>query len=118
MQEGLWSTVCRDTLLREARVQVDTRESQVRTHDSPLEGSPPAYRHCFCATCDSALPLVWDQLPFVEVPVSSLDAPVESRSAYQMFECQLLEWISETNEIRWYERGAPPRDKVVRAVLR
>lgn len=93
-------------------------ESQVRTYDAPLEDSPPAYRHSFCASCGSALPLVWDQLSFVEVPVSSLDAPVESRPAYQMFGCQRLEWINDTNEICWYERSAPPRAKVVRAVLR
>ena len=92
-------------------------EARVRTYDAPLEESPPAYRHSFCATCGSALPLVWDQLPFVEVPASSLDAAVGSRPVYQMFECQRLEWIGETSGLRWYERGAPLSDKVVRAVL-
>src|SRR5262245_36082630 len=48
--------------------------ARVKTYDAPLEESPPAYRHCFCGRCGSALPLVWDDLPFVEVPVSSLDA--------------------------------------------
>jgi len=92
-------------------------EEQVRTYDAPLEESPPAYRHSFCATCGSALPLVWDRLPFVEVPASSLDAAVDSRPVYQMFECQRLEWIGEANELRWYERGAPPTDRVVRSLL-
>jgi len=89
----------------------------VRTYDAPLEDSPPPYRHSFCATCGSALPLVWQKLPFVEVPASSLDVAVDSRPAYQMFACQRLEWIGEATELRWYERGAPLSAKVVRAVL-
>lgn len=91
-------------------------EDCVTTWDAPLEESPPAYRHSFCGRCGSALPLVWDRLPFAEVPVASLDAPVESRPAYQMFECQRLAWIGETSGLRWYERGAPPAEKVVRAL--
>jgi hypothetical protein len=92
-------------------------KARVTTYDAPLEELPPAYRHSFCATCGSALPLMWDQLPFVEVPASSLDAAVGSRPAYQMFECQRLEWIEDTSGLRWYERGAPLSDKVVREVL-
>jgi hypothetical protein len=92
-------------------------EARVKTYDALLEESPPAYRHSFCRTCGSALPLVWDQLPFVEVPVSSLDVVVDSRPAYQMYECQSLDWIGETSRLRWYDRGAPPREKVVREVL-
>jgi len=92
-------------------------EGGVRTYDAPVEHAPPAYRHSFCATCGSPLPRVWDQLPFVEVPASSLDAAVASRPAYQMFGVQRLEWIGETNGLRAFERAAPPGDKVVRAVL-
>ena len=92
-------------------------EASVRAYDAPLEESPPAYRHSFCATCGSPLPLVWERLPFVEVPASSLDAVIDSRPAYQMFGCQRLEWIGEAHGLRWYERGAPLNEKVVRAVL-
>jgi len=92
-------------------------EGGVRSYDAPVELSPPAYRHSFCATCGSPLPLIWDQLPFVEVPASSLDAAVASRPAYQMFGVQRLEWIGDTNRLRWFERAAPLGDKVVRAVL-
>jgi len=42
-------------------------EAFVRTYDAPIEESPPAYRHSFCGTCGSTLPLVWARLPFVEV---------------------------------------------------
>jgi hypothetical protein len=92
-------------------------EARVRTYDAPIEESPPAYRHSFCVTCGSALPLVWETLPFVEVPVSSLDEAVNARPAYQMFACQRLGWIGEASGLRWYDRGAPLGDKVVRAVL-
>jgi hypothetical protein len=92
-------------------------QASARTYDAPVEESPPAYRHSFCERCGSALPLVWDELPFVEVPVSSLDEMVDSQPAYQMFECQRFGWIDEANGLRWYERGAPLSEKVVRVVL-
>lgn len=91
-------------------------ENRVVTYDAPLEESPPAYRHSFCARCGSALPLLWGSLPFVEVPASSLDAAVDRRPVYQMYGCQRLPWIDDIHGLRWYERGAPLREKVLRAL--
>ena len=93
-------------------------EGCVTTYDAPLEQSPPAYRHSFCRRCGSALPLVWDDLPFVEVPVSSLDGDADARPVYQMFESQRLPWMGDMSRVRWYERGAPRNEKVVGPLLR
>lgn len=92
-------------------------EELVTTFDAPLEQSPPAYRHSFCRRCGAPLPLVWEELPFVEMPAASLDSAPRSRPAYQMFECQRLDWIQEAHSLRWFERAAPLAEKVVRAVL-
>ncbi len=92
-------------------------EGHVVTYDSPLEESPPAYRHSFCRRCGSALPLVWDRLPLVEVPASSLNDAPTLRPAYQMFECQRVSWLGETSGLRGYERSAPMTEKVVQALL-
>ena len=92
-------------------------EEFVTTYDAPLEESPPAYRHSFCKRCGSPLPLAWSALPFVEVPVASLDDPVSARPVYQMFECHRIDWISNTSQLRWFERGAPLSEKVLRALL-
>jgi hypothetical protein len=92
-------------------------EEQVASYDAPQEDSPPAYRHSFCRRCGSPLPLVWSALPIVEVPVASLDACPSPTPAYQMFGCQRLGWIVETQDLPWYERAAPLREKVVQALL-
>ena len=92
-------------------------EELITSFDAPLEDSPPAYRHTFCRSCGSLLPLLWDQLPLVEVPVALLDEPVDARPAYQMFETQSLAWSGTIHALRWYERGAPLRDKVVHTLL-
>lgn len=92
-------------------------EALVTSYDAPLEESPPAYRHSFCARCGSALPLVWNRLPIVEVPVASLDDGVEGRPAYQMFETQRSSWLGSTDDLRGYACGAPFPEKVVQALL-
>jgi len=92
-------------------------EELVATYDAPLEDSPPAYRHSFCTRCGAPLPLVWSELPFVEVPVASLDQEVSSQPVYQMFECQRVRWIAQTTGLRWYERAAPLDEKVIQALL-
>jgi hypothetical protein len=92
-------------------------EALVTSYDAPLQESPPAYRHSFCARCGSALPLLWDELPIVEVPVASLDDAVEGRPAYQMFESQRSSWLGSTDTLRSYACGAPLREKVVQALL-
>ena len=89
---------------------------RVTSYDAPLEESPPAYRHSFCTRCGSALPLVWDRLPIVEVPVASLDDAVDTRPAYQMYESQRAAWLGSTDGVRGYERGAPLGEKVVQAL--
>ncbi len=92
-------------------------EGQVGTYDAPLEDSAPAYRHSFCRRCGSPLPLVWESLPFVELPVACLEDQVPSRPAYQMFESQRLTWIESVGGLRWHVRGAPLREKVVASLL-
>lgn len=94
-----------------------TGEELVTSWDAPIEESPPAYRHSFCRRCGSGLPLRWEALPFVEVPVALLDAPIAAQPRYQMFECQRLAWIGEAHRLRWYERASPFVEKVLQEIL-
>jgi len=91
-------------------------EALVATWDAPLEDSPPAYRHSFCRRCGSPLPLLWDDLPIVELPVVTLDEPVSARPAYRMFTDQRVDWVDEAHRLRGYERGAPLREKVFQSL--
>lgn len=93
-------------------------ERRVTTWDAPVEQSPPAYRHSFCARCGSPLPLVWDALPFVEVPVTSLDEPPAAGPSYQQFSSQCLAWVGDISGVQAYERAAPLREKVLFPLLR
>jgi hypothetical protein len=34
-----------------------------------------------------------------------------------VFECQRLTWIPQAHGLPWYERAAPPQDKVVQALF-
>lgn len=86
-------------------------------YDAPLEASPPAYRHSFCTRCGSPLPLAWDAMPFVEVPVASLDDPPPLRPAYQQFAAQCLRWVDGVPALPRHERAAPPAVKVLRALF-
>jgi hypothetical protein len=92
-------------------------EARVTTYDAAVQQSPPAYRHSFCARCGSALPLVWDALPFVEVPVACLDEPVAAGPSYQQFSLQRLAWVGDVGDLRAYEHAAPLREKVLRALV-
>jgi len=88
-------------------------EDHITRFDAPLEEASPAYRHSFCRRCGSPLPLLWEDLPFVEVPVAILDDEVSSKPVYQMFDCQRLEWIRSTSGIPWHDRAAPLKEKVL-----
>lgn len=92
-------------------------EECVTTWDAPVEESPPAYRHSFCQRCGSPLPLTWEALPFVEIPVASIDEALGSRPIYQMFESQCIEWAKDTSRIPFHEGAAPLEDKVFRKLF-
>jgi hypothetical protein len=92
-------------------------ESAVTTFDLPIVESPPAYRHSFCSKCGSALPLVWKDLPFVEVPIAALDEELPVEPEYQMFDCQRLEWTRRLDRLRAYDQGAPFAEKVIRTLF-
>jgi hypothetical protein len=89
----------------------------VAVYDAPLESAPPAYRHSFCRRCGAPLPIVPDGLPFVEVPVASLDEAPATAPAYQQFASQRLGWIDAAAVLPRHERAAPRAHKVLRALF-
>src|SRR6266478_5531882 len=43
-------------------------QDMISVYDAPLREKPPAYRHSFCRSCGSPLPIVREETPTVEVP--------------------------------------------------
>jgi len=90
---------------------------RVTTWDAPIESRPPAYRHSFCQCCGSPLPLIFDDFGLVEIPVSSFDAPIDGRPAYQMYESQRAPWSANVEQAPWHAEGAPLADKVLQVLF-
>jgi hypothetical protein len=92
-------------------------QHDVTTWDAPIEQSPPAYRHSFCRSCGSPLPLLFEAFGLVEVPVASLEEPVEGQPAYRMYESQRAPWSTRLEELSWHREAAPITEKVVRVLF-
>lgn len=94
---------------------------QVRQWDAPLERTPPAYRHCFCARCGGALPITWDDAPdgsLVEIPASVLDRDTPCDApAYHIFVARKAPWHVIADRLPRHVAG-PPRDVHVARRLR
>ena len=88
------------------------------TYDAPLEETPPAYRHCFCDTCGSPLPLSWDGFPLVEIPAALLEDAGASRPAYHMFVAQKAPWHEIADGLPRHDRASPPSEKVIQPLLK
>ncbi|MGH0029604.1 MAG: GFA family protein [Myxococcota bacterium] len=96
-------------------------EDAVTTFDAPLRHRPPAYRHCFCATCGSPAPLSWPDLPFVEIPAGLFDAgddDPQGRPAYHQFVTQKAPWHEIADALPRHDAGAPLDRKVLGSILR
>jgi hypothetical protein len=89
----------------------------VRSYDAPIVDSPPAYRHCFCERCGAPLPLLWEGVPLVEIPVACLDGDVAARPSYQMFRSQRAEWSVPSAKIPWHDGPVPLGQKVLQSLL-
>lgn len=93
-------------------------EERVETWDAPLEESPPAYRHCFCRTCGSPLPIAWDAFPLVEIPAASLDDVGGARPAYHMFVTQKAPWHAISGDLPQHPLAGPLAGKVLQPLLK
>jgi hypothetical protein len=93
-------------------------EDRVAVYDAPLRDRPPAYRHCFCRVCGSPAPLLWEELPFVEIPVALLDAPPGGPPAYHQYVAQRAPWHAILDALARHEEAAPLAEKVLRDLLR
>ncbi len=92
-------------------------ERSVATFDAPVESRPPAYRHCFCRTCGSPLPLVLEGLPLVELPAATFDDAIEARPRYHMFVAQKSEWLEIADSLERHHGPSPFSGKVLRTLL-
>jgi hypothetical protein len=89
----------------------------VKVYDAPLRERPPRYRHVFCDTCGSPLPICREEFGFVEVPVGTLTDGANSPLAYEIFTAQRLPWVSALGHVPQFTRAAPRGEEVVRALF-
>lgn len=92
-------------------------EADVATWDAPLRESPPAYRHSFCRRCGSPAPLLWDELPFVEISATLFDEGPAGRPAYHQFVTQKATWCEIADGSPRFDAAAPFGRKVLKQIL-
>ncbi len=89
----------------------------VKVYDAPLRERPPQYRHAFCNSCGSPLPICREEFGFVEIPVGALSDGISSALAYEIFAGQRLQWVSALGHVRQFDKAALHGEEVIRKLL-
>ena len=87
-------------------------EELVVHYDAPLRQGPPAYRHSFCRTCGSPLPIVREGLPVVEIPAGLIDGDPGCRPQYHQFTKQKALWFEITDRLPQHAAGVAADQRV------
>lgn len=89
----------------------------VKVYNAPLRERPPQYRHVFCETCGSPLPICREEFAFVEIPVGTLTGETNAPLAYEIFAAQKLPWVSALDHVRQFAQAAPHGEEIVRELF-
>src|SRR5437870_1673937 len=82
-------------------------EDLIRVHDLPLQKEPPAYRHVFCGTCGSPLPIAMDRFGVVEIPAGTLDDDPVTRPMRHIFTGKKAAWFEITDGLPQHSEHVP-----------
>jgi hypothetical protein len=88
-------------------------ESLVTTYAAPIRQQPPAYRHVFCRTCGSALPIVNRDSGYAEIPAGVMDQDPGCRPVRHIFTRLKAPWSEITDGLPAHEGHAPATEHVV-----
>ena len=83
----------------------------IRTYQTPVRETPPAYCTNFCVRCGSPLPNLFDDPSLVEVPAGLLDDDPQVRPDRHIFVDAKSPWFNIAD-------GLPQLDRKALAVLR
>lgn len=84
----------------------------VAVFDLPVRDRPPPYRHSFCRTCGSPLPIVHDGMPFVEIPAGLVGDACDARPVDQIFVQQKAAWWRIDPELPSYDVQPPSEVRI------
>ena len=87
-------------------------------YDAPLLESPPAYRHVFCPTCGSPLPIESGSLGVVEIPAGSLDCDPGVRPLRHVHTSSAAPWDRLDDDLPQFAANVPHREHLIAALLR
>ena len=86
-------------------------EALIRQFDAPIREKPPAYRHVFCATCGSSLPI--EKFGVVEIPASTVDGDPGSRPLRHIYTRVKATWFDIRDELPQYDAHVPRSEHLV-----
>jgi hypothetical protein len=89
----------------------------VKVYDAPLRERPPQYRHVFCETCGSPLPICREEFDFVEIPVGTLAEEPNAPLAYEIFTAQRLSWVTALGHVHQFAQAASHGEEIVRELF-
>src|SRR5262245_23989430 len=89
-------------------------EERVRVYEAPLLREPPPYRHAFCGTCGSPLPVRLEGTGFVVFHAGVLDGQPETRPFRHIFVAQNPAWHTITDGLPQFEQHAPASERLPR----
>lgn len=88
-------------------------EELVTVYDAPIRNQPPAYRHVFCATCGSPLPIVRMERGIAEIPAGVVDGDPGSRPLRHIFTALKAAWFEISDGLPQHDGPVPAGEHVV-----
>jgi hypothetical protein len=89
-------------------------EELIEVFDAPIREQPPAYRHPFCRSCGSPLPIDRSQFGFMEVPAGLMDDDPGCRPRQHIYVGAKAPWFTIADAKPQHEQHAPPEQSVLR----
>jgi hypothetical protein len=89
-------------------------EELVTVYEAPLLREPPPYRHAFCRTCGSPLPVALEGTDFVVLNAGVLDDDPGSRPVRHIFVEQNPAWHDIADSIPQFSEHAPRGQRLPR----
>jgi hypothetical protein len=86
----------------------------VTVFEAPLLREPPPYRHAFCRSCGSPLPVALEGTDFVVLHAGVLDGEPETRPFRHIFVAQRASWHTITDHMPQFDQHAPPEERLPR----
>ena len=95
--------------VRSANFRWLTGQGHITIYEAPLLRDPPPYKHCFCRTCGSPVPVAHEAASLVEIPAGVVQTQPGARVGYHMWFSKKAAWWDMTRiaGLPTYETAPP-----------